>query len=189
MTRQVALFNPDHRAVQYIADNGTFELTFDGAVRTFWLNQKQIAELFGLERSVVTKHVQNFKESRSEDVSSVCANFTITASDGKRYEVEHYNHQVVMYVGYRAQQTERTVAFQRFVEKAVSDALEAASRVAIRKAARRRDQSVTSYILAGKTSQWAELRTDQKESWKAYKLSVNDGYKLVYMIIYVYLVG
>ncbi len=90
--------------------------TPDGVVRvdvrlerdSVWLTQQQMAELFGRERSVVTKHVRNvFKEGELEQ-PAVCANFAHTARDGKSYQVEHYNLDVIISVGYRVKSTQGT---------------------------------------------------------------------------------
>jgi prophage maintenance system killer protein len=83
--------------------------TPDGEVRvevrlereTVWLTQEQMARLFGRERSVITKHVRNvFKEGELE-AEAVCARFAHTAADGKTYQVDHYNLDVIISVGYR----------------------------------------------------------------------------------------
>ncbi|MGH8508630.1 MAG: virulence RhuM family protein [Gammaproteobacteria bacterium] len=83
--------------------------TADGEVRvdvrldreTVWLRQEQMAELFGRERSVVTKHIRNvFKEGELEP-EAVRAKFAHTAADGKTYQVDHFNLDVVISVGYR----------------------------------------------------------------------------------------
>lgn len=83
--------------------------TPDGAARvevwlerdTVWLTQAQMAELFGRERSVITKHVRNvFREGELEP-DSACAKFARTASDGKTYQVDAYNLDVIISVGYR----------------------------------------------------------------------------------------
>jgi len=71
--------------------------SIDGVVRldvsldqdTVWLSQTQITELFGRERSVITKHINNvFKEGELAR-DSVCAKFAHTAEDGKTYQVQH----------------------------------------------------------------------------------------------------
>jgi prophage maintenance system killer protein len=68
---------------------------------TVWLTQEQMSDLFGRERSVITKHVRNvFKEGELEE-SSVCAKFAHTATDGKTYQVQCYNLDVIISVGYR----------------------------------------------------------------------------------------
>ncbi len=60
-----------------------------------------MSDLFGRERSVITKHVRNvFKEGELQE-SSVCAKFAHTATDGKTYQVQCYNLDVIISVGYR----------------------------------------------------------------------------------------
>jgi hypothetical protein len=68
---------------------------------TVWLTQKQIAELFETERSVVTKHIGNIFKTAEMGENSVCAKFAHTAADGKRYQTKHYNLDVIIAVGYR----------------------------------------------------------------------------------------
>jgi hypothetical protein len=75
------------------------ETTFDGD--TVWLSIDQMAELFQRDRSVIGKHVRNiFKEGELEK-DSVWAKFAYTASDGKEYQVDYYNLDVIISVGYR----------------------------------------------------------------------------------------
>lgn len=75
------------------------ETTFDGD--TVWLSIDQMAELFQRDRSVIGKHVRNvFKEGELER-NSVWAKFAYTASDGKDYQVDYYNLDVIISVGYR----------------------------------------------------------------------------------------
>jgi prophage maintenance system killer protein len=68
---------------------------------TLWLNLNQIAELFERDKSVISKHMKNiFKEGELEEIS-VVANFATTASDGKTYNVDFYNLDAIISVGYR----------------------------------------------------------------------------------------
>jgi hypothetical protein len=60
-----------------------------------------MAELFGRERSVITKHVRNVFREGELDPKSVCAEFAHTAADGKTYQVEAFNLDVIISVGYR----------------------------------------------------------------------------------------
>ena len=68
---------------------------------TLWLNQKQMAELFATERSVITKHLRNIFKSGELEKEAVCAKFAHTASDGKTYQVTFYNLDAIISVGYR----------------------------------------------------------------------------------------
>ena len=85
----------------YMTEDGLTEVetTFDGD--TVWLSIDQMAELFQRERSVIGKHVRNiFKEGELEK-ESVWAKFAYTATDGKVYNVDYYNLDVIISVGYR----------------------------------------------------------------------------------------
>ena len=81
------------------ADDGLTKIdtTFDGD--TVWLSIDQMAELFQRDRSVIGKHVRNiFKEGELQK-ESVWAKFAYTASDGKVYNVDYYNLDVIISVG------------------------------------------------------------------------------------------
>jgi hypothetical protein len=89
------------KPIIYQAKNGAIELRGDVAHETVWATQKQIAEVFGVERSVITKHIRNILKEGELIERSVCANFAHTAVDGKTYHVEHYNLDAIISVGYR----------------------------------------------------------------------------------------
>lgn len=90
----------------YQADNGSVEVRL--AKDSVWLRQEQITELFGRERSVITKHIKNVFAEGELEASSVCAKFAHTAADGKSYQVEHYNLDVIISVGYRVKSVQGT---------------------------------------------------------------------------------
>lgn len=75
---------------------------------TVWLTQKAMAELFGVDRTVITRHLGNiFKEGElSED--SVCAKIARTADDGKIYNTSFYNLDAIISVGYRVNSQQAT---------------------------------------------------------------------------------
>lgn len=75
---------------------------------TVWLTQEQIALLYNKGRSTVAEHISFiFKEKELEEIS-VCRKIRQTASDGKEYNVKHYNLDVIIGVGYRVKSTEGT---------------------------------------------------------------------------------
>ena len=87
--------------IMYTTEDGLtkIETTFDGD--TVWLSINQMAELFQRDRSVIGKHVRNiFKEGELKK-ESVWAKFAYTAADGKVYDVDYYNLDVIISVGYR----------------------------------------------------------------------------------------
>ena len=63
---------------------------------TVWLNRDQLSELFGRDIKTIGKHINN---ALSEELdNSVVAKFATTASDGKTYQVEHYNLDMIISV-------------------------------------------------------------------------------------------
>ena len=77
----------------------SLHVKIDGAFKTVWLSIGQMAELFGRDRSVIGKHVRTiFKEGELQK-DSVWAKFAYTASDGKTYQVDYYNLDVIISVG------------------------------------------------------------------------------------------
>ena len=75
---------------------------------TVWLPQKRIAELFGVDRTVVTKHLKNIFESKELDENSVSAKIAHTAEDGKKYNTKFYNLDAILSVGYRVNSIQAT---------------------------------------------------------------------------------
>lgn len=68
---------------------------------TLWLTQQQMAELFQVDKSGISRHLRNIYESGELHQDSVVANFATTAADGKTYQVEHYSLDAIISVGYR----------------------------------------------------------------------------------------
>ena len=87
--------------VLYQTPDGTVSLDVRLERGTIWLSQKQIAEVFATERSVVTKHLHNIFTSGELQRDSVCSFFAHTAGDGKTYKVEFYSIDAILSVGYR----------------------------------------------------------------------------------------
>ena len=75
------------------------ETTFDGD--TVWLSIDQMAELFQRDKSTISRHIKNIFTEGELQRDSVVANFATTATDGKTYQVDYYNLDVIISVGYR----------------------------------------------------------------------------------------
>jgi len=75
---------------------------------TLWLTQAQMVMLFGRDQSVISKHIRNIFKEGELDRDSVYANFAYTATDGKLYDVDHYNLDVIISVGYRVKSKQGT---------------------------------------------------------------------------------
>ncbi|MDR3219849.1 MAG: virulence RhuM family protein, partial [Dysgonamonadaceae bacterium] len=85
-----------------------------------WLTQKALATLFGVERSVVTKHIKNVFEIGELQGNSVCAKFAHTAEDGKNYNTSFYNLDLVIAVGYRVN-SERAIIFRNWAREILKE--------------------------------------------------------------------
>ena len=75
------------------------EVRFDG--ETAWLSLAQMSDLFQRDKSVISRHIKNVFEEGELDRASVVAESATTAADGKTYQVEYYNLDVIISVGYR----------------------------------------------------------------------------------------
>lgn len=80
---------------------------------TVWLNRNQMAELFSRDVKTIGKHINHALQEELANDSSVVAKFATTATDGKIYNVEHYNLDVIISVGYRVK-SRRGVEFRQW---------------------------------------------------------------------------
>ncbi len=112
----------ENKIVFYKDKRGNVELRADVEKDTIWATQDQIARLFEIERSVVTKHVSNILRDKELKQDSVCAKFAHTAEDGKQYIVKMYNLDVVLAVGYRTSST-RAIQFRQWATRILREYL------------------------------------------------------------------
>ena len=75
---------------------------------TLWLPQKRIAELFGVQRPAITKHLKNIFESGELEEDAVSSILEHTAEDGKKYNTKFYNLDAILSVGYRVNSLQAT---------------------------------------------------------------------------------
>jgi len=68
---------------------------------TVWLNLNQISELFKRDKSVISRYTKNIFNTEELNKKAVVAKFATTASDGKVYQVDYYNLDLIISVGYR----------------------------------------------------------------------------------------
>ena len=87
--------------LMYTTEDGVtkVEVTFDN--ETVWLSLDQMAELFQRDKSTISRHIKNIFVEGELSKNSVVAKFATTASDGKVYQVDYYNLDVIISVGYR----------------------------------------------------------------------------------------
>lgn len=85
----------------YKPQSGDIELNVKLNEETVWLSLDQMTILFGRDKSVISRHIKNVFNERELEKKTVVANFATTAADGKTYQVDYYNLDVIISVGYR----------------------------------------------------------------------------------------
>ncbi|WP_317314402.1 virulence RhuM family protein [Holdemanella biformis] len=103
--------NDDSKIIIYTTEDGLVKIdtTFDS--ETVWLSIDQMSILFQRDKSTISRHIKNIFEEGELTRDSVVAKFATTASDGKTYQVEYYNLDVIISVGYRVK-SKRGVQFR-----------------------------------------------------------------------------
>ena len=96
----------NNEIVIYQSEDGKTQLDVKLEGETVWLNRQQLAELFDRDVKTIGKHINNALKEELNGASSVVAKFATTASDGKTYQVEHYNLDMILSVGYRVKSKE-----------------------------------------------------------------------------------
>jgi hypothetical protein len=99
---------PASEIILYQTEDGRarIECRFEG--ESIWLTQKLMAELFQKDVRTINEHIQNVFEEGELPPDSVIRKFRITAADGKTYETQHYNLDVIISVGYRVKSARGT---------------------------------------------------------------------------------
>jgi len=85
----------------YQAEDAKIRLQVRLEYETVWLTQKMMAELFQKDIRTISEHIRNILDEGELQADSVIRKFRITAEDGKSYETNHYNLDVIISVGYR----------------------------------------------------------------------------------------
>lgn len=92
----------------YTAPDGAVKVDVFIQNETVWLTQKALAELFGVQRPAVTKHLGNIFTTGELSEDSVCSILEHTAGDGKNYSAKHYNLDAIIAVGSRVNSFQAT---------------------------------------------------------------------------------
>ena len=101
MIKVNALMENKGEIIIYQTEDGLTKIEANFTEDTVWLSLDQMAELCQRDNSTVSRHIKNIFEEGELERSSVVANFATTASDGKTYNVDYYNLDVIISVGYR----------------------------------------------------------------------------------------
>tara|TARA_R110000823_G_scaffold291009_3_gene409316 strand:+ start:2409 stop:3392 length:984 start_codon:yes stop_codon:yes gene_type:complete len=92
--------------VIFEAKNQPVQVRLEG--ESVWLSLQQLAELFERDKSAISRHLKNIFETKELERESVVAKNATTAADGKTYQVEYFNLDAIISVGYRVNSTRAT---------------------------------------------------------------------------------
>lgn len=95
----------------YQTEDGLTKIEVNMQDETVWLSLEQMADLFQRDKSTISRHIKNIFEEGELIRNSVVANFATTAAYGKTYQVDYYNLDVIISVGYRVK-SQRGVQFR-----------------------------------------------------------------------------
>lgn len=89
---------------------------------TVWLSLQQLAELFGRDKSVISRHLKNIFATGKLEREAVVAKNATTAADGKTYLVDYYNLDAIISIGYRVNSV-RTTRFRQWATRVLREHL------------------------------------------------------------------
>lgn len=114
--------NNNSELIIYTTDDGLtkVDVTFDN--ETVWLSLDQMASLFQRDKSTISRHIKNVFEDGELEKNSVVAKYATTAADGKDYQVDYYNLDVIISVGYRVK-SQRGVQFRIWASSVLKEYL------------------------------------------------------------------
>ena len=108
--------NTNSEVVIYQAEGNVPKFAVKLTGETVWLSQKQMSQLFSVTVAAINQHLKSIFESGELDEKSVIKNFLITADDGKKYNTQHYNLDLIIAVGYRVN-SKRATQFRIWATK------------------------------------------------------------------------
>jgi len=106
----------------FVAASGSQEVSVQMRYEdeNIWLTQKMMAQIYDVDVRTVSEHLRNIFQATELEELSVIRKFRITASDGKNYQVKHYNLQATIAVGFKVE-NERAVQFRKWANRIVKD--------------------------------------------------------------------
>jgi len=109
-----------------VYNNGEIELKVSVEDETIWASIQDIAKIFGIDRSVVSRHIKNIFKDGELDEKVVCANFAHTTKHGalnnktQTREIKYYNLDIILAIGYRTNST-KAIKFRQWATKVLKE--------------------------------------------------------------------
>lgn len=106
----------------YNADSGSNKIRVFVANEDVWITQAAMVEAFGIDKSGVSRHLKNIFDDGELEKEAVVAKIATTGTDGKTYQVEHYNLDAILSVGFRAN-SRKAIQFRRWSNSVLKEYL------------------------------------------------------------------
>jgi hypothetical protein len=111
---------PDNQIIIFKTEDERISVDVRFGEETAWLTLDKMSALFERDKSTISRHIKNIFDEKELDNHSVVANFATTAADGKTYQVDHYNLDVIISVGYRVKSL-RGTQFRQWATKRLNE--------------------------------------------------------------------
>lgn len=108
--------------ILYTSEDGAARIQLRAEGGTVWLSLAQIADLFGRDKSVISRHIKAIFDEGELAPDSVVARYATTAADGKTYQVDYYNLEMILAIGYRVR-SQRGIEFRRWASTTLKEYL------------------------------------------------------------------
>lgn len=124
MDKELTIYQPsEDSVVVYRSNDGLLQLDVQLAIETVWLNLNQIVELFDRDKSVISRHIRNiYSEGELEREATVAKNATVQIENGRNVvrQIEYYNLDVIISVGYRVK-SKRGTQFRQWANAVLKE--------------------------------------------------------------------
>ncbi|MEH8030386.1 virulence RhuM family protein [Gallibacterium anatis] len=110
----------NNQIIIYNTEDGKTKVSLYAQDDTVWLNQNQLAELFATSVSNINKHIANILKEGELSENSVIEYFSITAADGKNYNVAFYRLEMILAIGFRVR-SKRGTQFRQWANTQLAE--------------------------------------------------------------------
>ena len=155
-------------------ENQEVKLEVNMKDETVWLNANQLSKLFDRDSKTIRKHINNALNEELDD--SVVAKFATTAKDGKTYQVEYYNLDMIISIGYRVK-SKNGIIFRKWATKVLKDYMIKGYAVN-QKRLEYLEKTIKLIDIAGRMN--AELKGS--EAWEIIKVICSCGQQVVFSL-------
>ena len=120
--KELALRSPAAEYLTFVAATGESDVSFEMRYEdeNIWLTQKMMAALYDVSVAAVNQHLKKVFEDGELREEAVVKEYLITASDGKSYNIKHYNLRAIIAVGFKVN-NQRAVQFRKWAGQIVKD--------------------------------------------------------------------